>query len=103
VLAAALAQSQTLVLDLDADHQLDRVVLTQTQKRVEVTVTYGNKSYPSETFHFPVNPDLEDAVCAVPVELKREGEHGFVVTDNTCDSLHFRFDRKMNKMRYWRL
>jgi hypothetical protein len=103
VLAAALAQPQTLVIDLDADHHPDTVVLTQTQKQIEVTVTYGNPQYPSEIFRFPVNPGLEDAVCAVPVYLRREKAHGFVVADNRCDSLHFFFNHKTNKMQYWRL
>jgi len=39
----------------------------------------------------------------VPVYLKRESAHGFLVADNTCDSLHFSFSRKANKITYWRL
>jgi len=98
-----LAQPQRLVLDLDADHHLDTVVLTQTRKEIEVTVTFGDPHYPSEIFRFPVDPNREDAVCAVPVYLKRESAHGFLVADNTCDSLHFSFSRKANKITYWRL
>lgn len=124
VFAAVLAQPQTLAVDLDADHHLDTVVLTQTQKQIEVSVTYGNPTYPSEIFRFPVNPGLEDAVCAVPVVLQREALdydltkavghkvdgfvrsknlYGFVVMDKKCDSLHFFFNHKTNKMQYWRL
>lgn len=124
VLAAALAQPQTLVVDLDADHRLDTVVLTQTQKQIEVTVTYGNPMYAPEVFNFPVDSSLEDAVCAVPVILKREALdydltaavgykvdgfarsknlYGFVVMDKKCDSLHFFFNHKTNKIQYWRL
>jgi hypothetical protein len=103
VFAAALAQPQTLVVDLDADHHLDTVVLTQTQKQIEVTVTYGDPQYPTETFRFPVNSGLQDAVCAVPVVLKREKAHGFIISDGKCDSLHFFFNHKTNKIQYWRL
>jgi len=123
VLVAALAQ-QTLVVDLDADHHLDTVVLNQTRKQIEITVTYGNPKYPSEIFRFPVDPGLEDAVCAVPVTLKREPLdydltkavgyrvdgfvrsphlYGFAVLDGKCDSLHFFFNHKTNRMQYWRL
>jgi hypothetical protein len=103
LLAAALAQPQTLVVDLDADHHLDTVVLTQTQKQIEITVSYADPRFPREVFRFVVDPNREDAVCAVPVYLKRESAHGFVVKDNTCDSLHFSFNRKKNRLEYWRL
>lgn len=120
----AVAQPQTLVLDLDADHRPDTVVLAQTPKQIEVTVTYGNPKFPSEVYRFPVDPHRQDAVCAVPVYLKREALdydlaktvgykvegfvrsphlYGFVVMDEKCDSLHFFFNHETNKIQYWRL
>jgi hypothetical protein len=93
----------TLLLDLTGTGHTDTVVLTQTQKQIEVTVRYGDRRRPTETFRFPVDTGLEDAVCAVPVYLKREKTHGFVIADNTCDSLHFSFNHKTNRMQYWRL
>jgi len=124
VFAAVLAPPQTLRVDLDADHHLDTVLLTQTRKQIEVKVTYVNRSMPPADFHFAVDPHREDAVCAVPVHLKRETLdydlsqalgapvkgfvrsahlYGFAVVDETCDSLHFYWNHATHRVQYWRL
>ncbi|HTV91521.1 MAG TPA: hypothetical protein VMG98_02265 [Verrucomicrobiae bacterium] len=103
MLAATLAQPQTLAIDLDADHRLDTVALKQTPRQIEVTVRFGDPSRAPEIFRFAVDPNREDAVCAVPVYLKREAAHGFMVVDNTCDSLHFFWNHATHRIQYWRL
>ncbi|HUA09027.1 MAG TPA: hypothetical protein VMA98_07100 [Candidatus Acidoferrales bacterium] len=115
---------QTLIVDLDADHRPDTVVLTQEPAQITVTVTYGNPRWTPERFIFTVDPAREDGVCALPVSLRREtlgydltqavghkvdgfvrSSHlyGFSVIDNRCDSLHFFFNHATKKMEWWRL
>lgn len=105
VLLGAVPAPQTLVVDLDADHHPDTVVLTQTQAppQIEITVTYGNPHWRPERFIFTVDPGREDAVCTLPVSLRREGAHDFIVVDNRCDSLHFRWNPKTRHLEWWRL
>jgi len=105
IVAAALtvpAPAQVLKLDLDADHRLDTVVLHQTPTQITITVRYGNPARKPDVFHFAVDANREDAVCATPVHLERE-THGFAVVDERCDSLHFYWDRKTHRTLYWRL
>ena len=123
VLAAALAQPQKLVVDLDADHRPDTVALTHTSKQIEVTVTYGDRQWKPQSFRFAVDPNRHDAVCTLPVYLKREALdydiaqavgspvegfvrsphlYGFVVMDNMCDSLHFYWNHATHRVEYWR-
>ena len=115
---------QTLIVDLDADHHPDTVVLTQAPQQLQIVVTYGDPRWKPESFIFTVDPNREDAVCALPVSLQREtlgydltkavGQHvdgfvrsahlyGFAVIDNRCDSLHFFYNHKTKHMQWWRL
>lgn len=103
VLVAAAAAPQTLTVDLTGTGRADTVVMTQASKQITVTVRYADSARKPQTFQFGVDPDREDAVCGLPVELKRDGAHGFVVVDNRCDSLHFSWNHKTHQVEWWRL
>ena len=102
-LLAAAVPAQTLHVDITGGGRADTVALTQTSAKIVVTVTYADPSLKSQTFTFGVDPGREDAVCGLPVELLREGAHGFVVIDKLCDSLHFSWNRKTHRVEWWRL
>jgi hypothetical protein len=93
----------TLLVDLTGNGNRDKVVLTQAPEAITVTVTYAGAKRKAQTFQFGVDSGREDAVCGLPVELQREGAHGFMVVDHRCDSLHFAFDRKTQRVEWWRL
>lgn len=99
---AATVLASTLALDLDGDGKLDTVSLSQTKTFVTVRVRFGDSSKKPETFFFPVDAGNEDAVCRIPVVL-RKTKAGFDLVDEACDSIHFFYNRKTERMNYWRL
>jgi hypothetical protein len=101
-LAATLAGATRLSLDLDGDGRPDTVVLSQGNNAITVTIHFGDPRRKPEQFHFRVDSFREDAVCRLPVVLRVE-PHGFQVVDGACDSLHFYWDAKKQRVEWWRL
>ena len=103
------AQSQRLRVNLRCTKRPDAITLRQSAAHgVTVRIDYVDGQYPSQTFHFAVNGGSEDAVCAIPVQLRRErtiGAHceGFAIVDERCDSIHFTWNPKTHRAEWWRL
>ena len=93
----------TMVLDLTGDGKRDMVRLEWDRTSVSVRIRFANPARPPQQFHFGVDSGREDAVCRVPVQLRREPPHGFQVVDGVCDSLHFVWNARTKRVEWWRL
>jgi hypothetical protein len=101
-LALALAVVSRLVIDVDGDGRADTIELISGRNDVTVVVHFGDTRRMPERFHFPVDPGREDAVCKLPVHLRVE-HSGFAVVDGVCDSIHFVWNRKTQRLEWSRL
>ena len=121
---AAEKPATQLRIDLVGDGKLDTVLLSRGDATVTVLVRFADPARKPERFRFPVDPAREDAVCKRPVRVQAEsldydlsaatGEDvpgfarsktakGFQIVDGTCDSIHFFWNHKTQRMEWWRL
>lgn len=108
--------------DFDCDGRPDMASLRQTYKGIVVRVSFAERWHRTQTFSFPIDPAQENALCRLPVHLQLESLEynakaasgyapgfvrsthckGFAVVDNACDSIHFYWNHKRNRLAWWR-
>ncbi len=121
--AAPTARVHRLRIDIDGDGHPDSIVLTEgPHTGVLVVISFYDSRHAPERFHFPVDPSMQAAVCRLPVRLRAESldydpapavgslpgfvrskrRTGFALVDEACDSIHFYWDARAQRLRWWR-
>jgi hypothetical protein len=91
-----------LALDLAGDGRSDAVDLVERKHDVIVLIHFGNPRRKPERFLFAVDSWREDGICRLPARLRPE-RSGFALIDGACDAIHFVWNRKTQRVEWWRL
>ena len=92
-------------MDLAGDGRADKIFLTQGHGAATIRVEFASPAHKTQIFRFVVDPDREDAICALPVHLEVESiknVKGFALVDERCDSIHFFWNRSLRLLDWWR-
>lgn len=122
-LAFAVSGSTALRLDLDGDGRPDSIRLLLHKTGVTVVVRYADRRRAAQRFDFVADSGREDAVCSPVARLQVESQNydpaaalgeplpGFVrsktaksfrLVDGLCDSIHFFWNHKTQRLDWWR-
>lgn len=121
--ALIVSGSMQLWLDVDGDGRPDSIRLVQQRAGVMVFVRYGDPRRAPQQFYFPADSSREDAVCSPAARLRVESQDydpaqalgapvrgfvrsktakGFQLVDGLCDSIHFFWNHKTQRLDWWR-
>ncbi|WP_036140586.1 hypothetical protein, partial [Aerolutibacter daejeonensis] len=106
--------------DFDGDGAVDTASLVQHTRQVVLTIRRA--SAPThDTFTFRVDPAAQDAICTLPAKLSTSpsfctpmdeplpgceelpGKVDISISDDACDAIHLYWDKREQRMAWWRL
>ena len=122
--ALMVSGSTQLWLDVDGDGRPDSIRLEQQRAGVALAVRYGDPRRAPQRFYFPADSGREDAICSPLARLQVESQDydpsialgeplpgfrrsktrkAFRLVDGLCDSIHFFWNYKTQRLDWWRL